>query len=126
MNEERKPLIIAHRGASGQAPENTMKASELAYKQGADGLELDVHLTSDRRIVVTHDPETSRMAHKKYVVGDSTLRQLRGLDFGGGERIPTLDDVLSNYADKFKIINIEIKAESHVDLGLEAELCKTI
>ena len=63
------PLIIAHRGASGEAPENTLAAFELALRQGAGGIELDVHLSSDGIPVVIHDPRLSRTTSGKGWVG---------------------------------------------------------
>ena len=62
-NKIYNPLIYAHRGASNDAPENTMPAFELAYEYGADGLELDVQLTRDGEVVVIHDDEVDRTSN---------------------------------------------------------------
>ncbi len=108
-------LIIAHRGASAEAPENTLAAFKLAWKKGADGIEGDFYLSRDGQIVTIHDATTKRTANKNLVVADSTLAQLRKLDFGSwkskeyaGERIPTLSEVLAIVPPGKKIF-IEIK-----------------
>jgi glycerophosphoryl diester phosphodiesterase len=96
-------MIIAHRGASGHAPENTLAAFRLAWEQGADGIEGDFHLTKDGRIVCLHDADTKRTTAGAVMVNvrHSTLDELRGLDVGvwkgdafRGERIPTLEEVM--------------------------------
>jgi glycerophosphoryl diester phosphodiesterase len=98
------PLIIAHRGASGHAPENTLAAFRLAWTQGADGIEGDFHLTKDGHIVCLHDADTKRTAAGGIMknVRESTLEELRQLDVGSwkdpsfqSERIPTLAEVMS-------------------------------
>jgi len=95
------PLIVAHRGASRDAPENTRASFRRAWEQGADAIEGDFRLTRDRRVVCIHDDRTGRTCGAHRIVADSTLAQLRELDAGGwkgprwsGERIPTLDEVL--------------------------------
>lgn len=97
-----RPQIVAHRGASHDAPENTLAAFKLGWEQGADAIEGDFHLTKDRRIVCIHDGDTQRVAVKKRVVTESTLAELRELDVGSwkdrrwaGERIPTIGEVLA-------------------------------
>jgi glycerophosphoryl diester phosphodiesterase len=94
--------IIAHRGASHDAPENTLAAARLAWAQQADALEVDVHLTRDRRLAVIHDPDTLRTAGVARAVPTSTLAELQTLDIGRGlgptyvgERIPALGDILA-------------------------------
>lgn len=72
-----EPFIVAHRGASHDAPENTLAAFELAWEQGADAIEGDFHLTQDGHIVCLHDKDTKRTAGKKLVVGKSSLEELR-------------------------------------------------
>ena len=67
--------IFAHRGASAYAPENTMEAFELAAKQGADGIELDVHVTKDGEVVVTHDEKIDRVSNGSGFIKDMTLRE---------------------------------------------------
>ena len=94
--------IIAHRGASFDAPENTLAAFRLAWEQGADGIEGDFMLTADGQIVCFHDLDTQRVAGEMRVVKESTLAELQALDVGRwkgdrwrGERIASLDDVLA-------------------------------
>lgn len=93
--------IIAHRGASFDAPENTLPSFELAWQQGADGIEGDFMLTADGEIICFHDVETKRLAGQPGVVQEMTLTELQALDVGRwkGERwtltrIPTLRQVL--------------------------------
>ena len=107
--------IVAHRGASRDAPENTIAAFELAWRQGADAIEGDFYLTKDRRIVCIHDPTTKRTAGVDLRVAASTLAELRKLDVGRwrgaewtGERIPTLEEVLA-VVPAGKRILIEVK-----------------
>jgi glycerophosphoryl diester phosphodiesterase len=103
-----KIKIIAHRGASGHAPENTMAAFQLAMQQGADGIELDVMLSKDGRLVVIHDDTVDRTTNGTGLVKDMTLAQLQALDAGNGEQIPTLEEVLHTFGGRF-LINIELK-----------------
>lgn len=108
-------MIIAHRGASHGAPENTLAAFQLAWQEGADGVEGDFRLTADGQIVMVHDADTKRTANRKLVVAQATLEQLRELDFGGwkapqyaGERIATLGEVLEAQPEG-KWLFIELK-----------------
>lgn len=108
--------VIAHRGASFDAPENTLAAFRLAWQQGADGIEGDFYLTSDGEIVCLHDPDTGRTGDRKLSVGQSTLEELRTVDVGAskgdkfrGERIPTLAEVLAVVPAGKKRIFIEVK-----------------
>lgn len=108
--------IIAHRGASHDAPENTLAAVRLAWSQDADAVEVDVHLTQDERLVVIHDPDTLRTTGRPQAVRELTLAELQQLDAGAwkapafsGERIPALDDVLA-LVPAGKRIFIEVKS----------------
>ena len=74
-------LIIAHRGASGYKPEMTLPSYEFALEQGANGLEIDVRLTKDLKLVGIHDRKTNRVSNKDLIVSKSTLRELKALDF---------------------------------------------
>lgn len=110
------PIIIAHRGASKQAPENTMAAFRKALELGAGGIELDVHLSSDGHLVVTHDEKVDRTSNGKGLVRDKSLAELRLLDFGSwfstefkDEKIPELKEVLKLVAGWDGLLNIEIK-----------------
>ena len=102
------PKIYAHRGASAHAPENTNAAFQLALDQHADGIELDVMLSVDGNIVVIHDDTVDRTTNGSGRVREMSLEQLRSLDAGSGERIPTLEEVLEHFGGKF-LINIELK-----------------
>ncbi len=124
-----RPLVIAHRGASGVAPENTMACFEQAVKFGADMIELDVHGSKDGRLIVIHDYTTSRTAsgNPQGAVADLTLAQLKTLDAGvwkgpgfAGERIPTLDEVLAAFKGRV-IVLIELKAR-----GIEEKVAQAI
>lgn len=93
-----RPRIIAHRGASGSAPENTMSAFRLAVKQHAELLELDVQVTSDGVPVVIHDPTVDRTTSGRGKVGAMSLAQLKTLRIETGgepEVVPTLDELLA-------------------------------
>lgn len=94
------PLIVAHRGASQEAPENTLPAFKLAWQQGADAIEGDFQLTRDGHIICIHDADTKRVTGIRKVVKDSTLEELRELDAGAwfkpswkGTRLPTFAEV---------------------------------
>jgi len=107
--------IIAHRGASDSAPENTLASVSLAWQQNADAVEIDVRLTRDGRIAVIHDPTTRRTAGRGWRVAGRTLAELQTLDAGRkkgaawrGQRIPSLEQVLATVPDGKRLL-IEIK-----------------
>jgi len=109
------PRIIAHRGASGHAPENTLAAIHRAFELGADGVEVDLHLTRDEVPVLIHDPNTLRVSGQNYDVASTEFATLRRLDVGApfdpafkGEKIPTLDEVV-NLIPPRRYLFIEIK-----------------
>ncbi len=106
-----KPLIIGHRGASGDAPENTLMAFQLAREQGADGLEYDVHLAKDGVPVVIHDLTLERTTNGEGRVSDFTSTELAELNAGDGAGVPSLDSVLAEFGGDF-LHNIEIKGGS--------------
>jgi len=115
MPAKELPFLIAHRGASATAPENTLAAIHQAWEDGADGIEGDFYLTADEKVVCIHDKTTKRTAGTELSVTKSTLAELRALDFGSwkdprfkGESIPTLEDVLGNLP-KDKWFFLEIK-----------------
>ncbi len=123
-----KPLIVAHRGASFDAPENTLPAFELAWKQGADAIEGDFRLTADGHIVCVHDKDTDKYTTTNLVVAESTLEALRKLDVGayrGSEFIdtiiPTLKEVLQTVPENKKIY-IEVKSGKEIVPTLVAEI----
>jgi glycerophosphoryl diester phosphodiesterase len=80
----RRPWLIAHRGGSKLAPENTLPAFDLAARLGADAFELDVHLTADGEVVIFHDDETSRLTGQPGTIEERTIPEVRGLDAGFG------------------------------------------
>lgn len=121
-----KPLIIGHRGASGSAPENTLKAFQLANEQGADGIELDIFLTKDKNLVVTHDENLERLTGTPVLTRQLTLKALRTLDFGEGEKIPTLAEVFDAFKNKFRVINVEIKSTGWFSDGIEGHLVRLV
>jgi glycerophosphoryl diester phosphodiesterase len=109
------PLIIAHRGASAYAPENTMAAFRLAGEMGADAIELDAKLTRDGQIVVHHDGTLDRTTTGSGRLSKHTLAQIRQLDAGSkfdvrfsGERVPALEEVLAEFGREL-LINVELK-----------------
>jgi glycerophosphoryl diester phosphodiesterase len=107
--------IIGHRGSSGTAPENTLKAINLAWEEGADGVEIDVRLTKDAQIVLIHDKTVWRTAGgREWVVHRCDLEKLRRLNFGQGEKIPTLQEALEALP-KDKELYIEIKDKNVLD-----------
>jgi glycerophosphoryl diester phosphodiesterase len=109
------PSLIAHRGASDEAPENTLAAARLAWEQHADGIELDLHLTADGELVVMHDPDVLRTTGQPGAVAQLSLAQIRRLDAGSwkdprfaGERVPTLAEMLG-VTPKPKLLYVELK-----------------
>jgi glycerophosphoryl diester phosphodiesterase len=103
-------LILGHRGASAEAPENTMGAFRLALEQGADGIEFDVQPSGDGVPVVIHDDTVERTTDGRGVVGALPWSSLAGLDAGGGERIPRLAEVVRWAAQTGAWLNVELKA----------------
>lgn len=111
----RRPLVIAHRGDTAAAPENTLAAFAAAIDAGAGGIELDVHPSRDGAPVVHHDYYLDRTTNGAGLVSDHTLAELRTLDAGAwfdgkfaGESLPTLEEVLSLAAGRVRL-EIELK-----------------
>ena len=114
--ESGETLVFGHRGAMACAPMNTLASFQLAYEQGADGIELDVHLSQDEQLIVLHDFSVDATTNGRGAAADLTLAQLKELDAGswfsssfGMERIPTLDEVFDELGDKL-LVNVEIKS----------------
>jgi glycerophosphoryl diester phosphodiesterase len=114
-----QPLIIAHRGASADVPENSLAACHLAAEQGADAIELDVQLSADRRIVIFHDDTVARFTGKEQKVSQLTVAELKKVDLGHGQTIPTLDELLEMMGPRL-LYDVELKDFSLRDKGLEA------
>jgi len=111
-------LVVAHRGASGVAPENTISSIQAALEIGARMVEVDVHTSSDGEIVVIHDPDVSRTTNGKGLISEMSLAQIRTLDAGSwfgprfrGEPVPTLDEALELVRGKADLC-IELKSAS--------------
>ncbi|MBZ9612476.1 glycerophosphodiester phosphodiesterase [Rheinheimera maricola] len=105
--------IIAHRGASGDYPENTLLAIEQAIVQGADAIEIDVFAV-DGELIVIHDHHLARTTNGSGSIYQYTIEQLMQLDAGRGQRIPTLWQVLQLLAPTSLWLNIELKGEDTV------------
>lgn len=121
-------LLIAHRGASALAPENTLAAFRLALRLGARALEFDVHQTADGELVVLHDERLRRVAGRTDAVRDVTWPELRRCDAGRwfdprfrGERIPRLEDVFAEAGSRV-LLHIELKRGSALYPGVERAL----
>jgi glycerophosphoryl diester phosphodiesterase len=127
-----QPRVIAHRGSSAHAPENTLAAFTLAAGQGADAIELDVDLTRDGHVVVMHDAAIDRTTDGRGRVADLTLDEIRRVDAGAwkdavfaGERVPLLEEVFEAVGQRV-LINVEIKGMSPRGTGLEAKMAALI
>jgi len=122
----RYPIIVtAHRGFSGEAPENTLAAFRGAIDAGCDMIELDVHLTRDNEVVVIHDDTLERTTSGRGAVAGKTFAELRGLDAGfwfdprfSGERIPVLAEVLALARNRI-FVNIELKKGKNLPYTME-------
>ncbi len=130
----RRPVMIAHRGSSAVAPENTLAAFRQAVEDGADAIELDARLTRDGHVVVFHDSRLQRTTNGRGRVRDMTLTELRKLSAGGwfdrrfeGEKIPLLDEVFDVVPPTMGI-NIELKTDRRHRLGhgLFALCCRIV
>ena len=123
--------IIAHRGASAAAPENTMAAVKRAIEDGADWVEIDVQETADGEIVVFHDSDFMKLAGNKLRIWDATMADLKEIDIGSwfnprfkDERVPTLAQVLQACKGKAGV-NIELKYYGH-DRDLEKRVIQNV
>lgn len=117
-------VIIAHRGESYDAPENTLAAINLAWNRNVKAVEIDIHLTSDNEIVVFHDYNTKRLTGASYTIAKTPISSLKHLEVvspkktqSKGEKIPTLSEVLQTIPMNCRLI-IEIKSSSKILLPL--------
>jgi glycerophosphoryl diester phosphodiesterase len=126
-----RPLVLGHRGASRDAPENTLAAFHLALAQGADGFELDVWRCQSGEPVVIHDATAARTAGAPLRVTDEPLARLRQLDAGAwkgaahrGARIPSLGEVLEAFPHA--VVNVELKSAGLGDPRLAAAVARLV
>ena len=123
----KQPLVWAHRGASYDAPENTLEAFRLAWKMGADGIELDVHLSADGELVVAHDETVDRCSSGTGRIVDMTLAELKELDFSNhkpgyrGVKVPTLEEAYALVKPTGMTVNVELKTGIVLYEGIEAK-----
>lgn len=116
-------LIWAHRGASAYAPANTLAAFSLAVQMQADGVELDVRMTRDRELVVTHDERADRLSDGYGRIGDLTLKELKRFNYRGAFRqyeriqIPTLRETLEFLRPTSLSVNVELKEAQNPDVA---------
>jgi glycerophosphoryl diester phosphodiesterase len=103
-----RPLVFAHRGGCALGPENTIKAFDTGLAAGADGLELDVHLSADHVVVVHHDETLERRTNGTGPVAARTAAELARLDAGDGQGVPALRDVQRRYPDVPIIIELKV------------------
>jgi len=123
--ESGKTVVFGHRGAKAYAPMNTIPAFELAYEQGAVGIELDVHRSKDGHPVIVHNFTIDETTNGEGLITDKTLDELKALDAGSwfsdafkGVQIPTLDEVFESVGQKL-LVNVEIKFEDRETDGVE-------
>ncbi|TBL72695.1 glycerophosphodiester phosphodiesterase [Paenibacillus thalictri] len=121
-----KPMNIAHRGAKGLAPENTLAAFRLGMEHGCEGIELDIHLSADGEIIVCHDESLDRTTNGTGAIRGLTLSEIKSYDAGEwfgeqyrGETVPTLGEVFDLVPASI-MINVEVK--DHVDEQIERKL----
>ena len=118
-------LIYGHRGASGYAPENTLEAFWLSMDMGAEGFELDVHMSRDGELVVIHDETVDRTTDGTGLVRELTQKQLKALDASNGmaayrgAKIPTLEEVFALVQNTNHVVNVEIKTDDWFYPGIE-------
>ncbi|WP_297468251.1 glycerophosphodiester phosphodiesterase family protein [Thermococcus sp.] len=113
MWDREKVIVLGHRGCMGKLPENSILAFRKAVEAGADGIELDVWLTKDGKVVVMHDETIDRTSNMKGRQKEMTLEELKKADIGMGERIPTLEEVFEALPES-ALINVELKDKDAV------------
>ena len=120
--------VWAHRGASAYAPENTLEAFELAIRMGADGVELDVHVSADNELMVIHDETVNRTSNGRGRVVDQTCAALKKWDFSNGMadyeniKIPTLREVYELIRPSGLFVNVEMKSDIIIYWGVWEKL----
>ena len=131
-NKEEKVLVIAHRGASGYAPENTLASIKKALEIGVDMIEIDVHQSKDGKVVVIHDETLDRTTSGEGLVKDQLWEQMRILDAGiwkgeefKGERLPLLEDVIDKINGQCQLL-IEVKNGGDYYPGIEKSVWQIV
>lgn len=121
--------VVAHRGYSSKAPENTLAAFKTAWEAGTDACELDLYLTADDKVIICHDKDTKRTTGSLKVIAKSSMEELRSLDAGHwkgeqwkGEKLPTLDESLKTMPVGSQRFFLEIKCGAEVVPALTREL----
>ncbi len=112
METKKRPVCYAHRGARARAPENTLLAFRLAFDLEANAVECDVQRSRDGRLVIIHDGTVDRTTDGCGWVAEMSFAELRGLNAGRGERIPTLEETLALAREGGGGVNLEVKGES--------------
>jgi len=124
-SQQGSPLVIAHRGASAERPENTLSAYALAVEYKADMIEIDLHRCRDGAIAISHDADLERFGSRGEI-RDFDLEDLRDLDAGDGQSMPTLEEVLDAFGAKIPF-NLEIKySRTGAYEGIEARSLEAV
>ena len=118
--ERKQMMIMGHRGAAAMEPENTLRSIGRAIEIGVDAVEIDVHLSKDKKVVVIHDATLDRTTNGTGDVRSHTLEEMKVLNAGKGERIPTLQEVIDFIDSRIRLV-IELKAA-----GTEMEVVEVI
>jgi glycerophosphoryl diester phosphodiesterase len=128
-----KPIIYAHRGASGTAPENTMAAFEKAVAVGSQGIECDVQMTKEGKLIICHDELVDRTTNGKGFIKDKTYEEIKSLDAGkwfdegySGQRIPLLEELLDLVKLSGIFLNIELKTGIVQYHGMEDKVAEMV
>jgi glycerophosphoryl diester phosphodiesterase len=112
--------IFGHRGSRGEEPENTLLGIKKAFENNAAGVEIDIHLTKDGELVIIHDDTVDRTTNGKGNVIEMTLEEIKNLDAGKGEKIPTLQEAIDVIKEAGKEIAIELKCDNAEEKVVEA------
>jgi glycerophosphoryl diester phosphodiesterase len=116
-----KTKYIGHRGARGEKPENTLLGIRYALELGLDGVEIDVHLSKDEELIIIHDETLDRTTNGHGLITKSTIKEIKKLDAGLGEKVPTLSEVIDLMKEFDKELLIEMKVS-----GIEKKVLNLI
>ncbi len=120
-----KCIVIAHRGDTTAATENTLPAFEAALKRGVDGIECDLQLTEDGRVIVFHDWDLTRLGHRNLKIGETSWQELRSIPLVNGAPIPTLEELL-DLAGGRTLVNLELKTLFYFKSDLEKRVLEIL